>query len=200
MEARGEVAVASREGRERQWDLAERIHPGDPTVPGEVAHRTLAERRLRALGIARPRALEAYDEPYAVRDVGEGAKVEGVRGAWRVDPTLLDDEFEGRAAILSPLDRLIFDRKRMEELFDFEYQLEMYKPAAKRQWGYWAMPILHGDRLIGKVDATADRDGGVLVVDAVHEDGDWTKRQRADVEGELEALAALLGLEVARSS
>ena len=200
MEARGEVAVASREGRERQWDLAERIHPGDPTVPGEVAHRTLAERRLRALGIARPRALEAYDEPYAVRDVGEGAKVEGVRGAWRVDPALLDDEFEGRAAILSPLDRLIFDRKRMEELFDFDYQLEMYKPAAKRQWGYWAMPILHGDRLIGKVDATADRDGGVLVVDAVHEDGDWTKRQRADVEGELEALAAWLGLEVARSS
>lgn len=59
MEARGEVAVASREGRERRWDLAERIHPGEPAVPGEQAHRTLAERRLRALGIARPRALEA---------------------------------------------------------------------------------------------------------------------------------------------
>ena len=197
MEARGEVAVASRNGREREWDLAERIHPGDPTVPGEEAHRTLAERRLRALGIARPRALEAYEEPYVVRDVGEPAKVEGVRGAWRVDPDLLDDDFAGRAAILSPLDRLIFDRKRMEELFEFDYQLEMYKPAAKRQWGYWAMPVLHGDELIGKIDATADRDSGVLAVDTVHEDGDWTKRQRADVEAELDALGAWLGLETA---
>ena len=200
LEARGEVAVASREGRERRWDLAERIHPGDPPVPAEQAHRTLAERRLRALGIARPRALEAWHEPYDVRDVGEPARVEGVRGPWRVDPGLLDDGFEGRTAILSPLDRLVFDRKRMEDLFEFDYQLEMYKPAASRRWGYWAMPVLHGDRLVGKVDATADREAGVLVVDAVHEDGDWTRRQRAAVEDELDALAGWLGLEAVRSA
>ncbi|MEO6510327.1 MAG: crosslink repair DNA glycosylase YcaQ family protein, partial [Nocardioides sp.] len=103
MEARGEVAVATREGRERRWDLAERIHPGDPTVPAEEAHRTLASRRLRALGLARPRALEAWHEPYDVRDVGEAARVEGVRGLWRVDPAYLDDSFDGRTAILSPL-------------------------------------------------------------------------------------------------
>ena len=174
MEARGEVAVASREGRERRWDLAERIHPGDPAVPAEQAHRTLAERRLRALGLARPRALEAWHEPYDVRDVGEPARVEGVRGLWRVDPTYLDVAFEGRTAILSPLDRLVFDRKRMEELFGFDYQLEMYKPVAARQWGYWAMPVLDADELVGKVDATADREAGVLIVDAVHEDGDWS--------------------------
>ena len=198
MEARGEVAVATREGRERRWDLAERIHPGDPAVPAEQAHRTLAERRLQALGIARPRALEAWHEPYDVRDVGEPARVEGVRGSWRVDPSLLDDGFEGRTAILSPLDRLVFDRKRMEELFAFAYQLEMYKPAAKRQWGYWAMPVLDGDELVGKVDATADRDAGVLVVDAVHEDGDWSARRRARVDAEIDALGEWLGLEVAR--
>ena len=58
--------------------------------------------------------------------------------------------------MLSPLDRLVFDRKRMTELFEFDYQLEMYKPVAKRRWGYWAMPILYGDRLVGKLDATAD--------------------------------------------
>ena len=58
----------------------------------------------------------------------------------------------------------------MEEIFEFDYQLEMYKPAAKRRWGYWALPILDGDRLVGKVDATADRKGGVLVVNAVHQD------------------------------
>jgi uncharacterized protein YcaQ len=170
MEARGEVAVASREGRERRWDLAERVHPGDPAVPGEQAHRTLATRRLRALGLARPRALEAWHEPYDVRDVGEPARVDGVRGLGRVDPSLLDDEFEGRTAILSPLDRLVFDRKRMSDLFDFDYQLEMYKPADQRLWGYWAMPVLDGDELVGKVDATADREAGMLVVDAVHED------------------------------
>ncbi len=199
MEQRGEVAVASREGRERRWDLAERIHPGDPTVPAEEAHRTLAGRRLRALGLARPRALEAWHEPYDVRDVGEPARVDGVRGVWRVDPSLLDDEFDGRAAILSPLDRLVFDRKRMEDLFEFDYQLEMYKPAAARQWGYWAMPVLDGDELVGKIDATADREAGVLVVDAVHEDGDWSERRRRRVEDELESLGEWLGLELVRT-
>ncbi len=199
MEARGEVAVATREGRERRWDLAERIHPGDPTVPAEEAHRTLAERRLRALGLARPRALEAWHEPYDVRDVGEPARVDGVRGLWRVDPAYLDDSFDGRTAILSPLDRLVFDRKRMEDIFDFDYQLEMYKPVAVRQWGYWAMPVLDGDELVGKVDATADREGGVLIVDAVHEDGCWSARRRSRVAGELDALGQWLGLEVVRS-
>ncbi|GAA1929096.1 DNA glycosylase AlkZ-like family protein [Nocardioides hwasunensis] len=200
LESRGEVAVASREGRERRWDLAERIHPGDPAVPAEEAHHTLAARRLRALGVARPRALEAWEEPYDVRGTGVAARVDGVRGTWRVDPDRLDDlgSFEGRAAILSPLDRLVFDRLRMEELFGFDYQLEMYKPAAKRQWGYWAMPVLDGDELVGKIDATADRDAGVLVVDAIHEDGEWSKARRRRVDRELRALAAWLGLAVSR--
>jgi hypothetical protein len=201
MESRGEVAVASREGRERRWDLAERIHPGDAPVPIAQAHLELAARRLRALGIARPRALEAWEEKYDVRGVGEAARIEGVRGAWRVDPGALGllDSFEGRTAILSPLDRLVFDRKRMEDVFDFDYQLEMYKPVATRRWGYWAMPVLDGDELVGKVDATADREGGALIVDAVHEDGDWSAGRRSRVDAELGALGQWLGLEVVRS-
>lgn len=134
-----------------------------------------------------------------MRDVGEPARVEGVRGLWRVDPRYLDDAFEGRTAILSPLDRLVFDRLRMEHIFAFDYQLEMYKPAAARQWGYWAMPVLDGDELVGKVDATADRDAGVLVVDAVHEDGDWSGARRRRVDRELRSLAECLGLEVVRT-
>ena len=88
------------------------------------------------------------------------AVVEGVKGTWRVDPVWLDRPFTGRAALLSPLDRLVVDRKRMGELFEFDYQLEMYKPADKRRWGYWALPVLCGDRLVGKLDATADRRPG----------------------------------------
>ena len=198
MVRRGEVAAAGREGREKLWDLAERVYPDDPVVPVEEAHRVVRERRLRALGMARPRAAQVNGENVDVGDAGEPAVVEGVRGQWRVDPSYLDDSFVGRTALLSPLDRLVYDRKRMAELFEFDYQLEMYKPVAKRRWGYWAMPILSGDRLVGKLDATAERDAGVLRVDAVHEDGDWSRRMRADVDREIRDLAGWLGLEEVR--
>lgn len=72
----------------------------------------------------------------------------------------------------------------------------MYKPAAKRRWGYWAMPILSGDRLVGKVDATAVRESGVLLVDAVHEDGEWSTETREEVAVAIACLARWLDLEV----
>ena len=114
-------------------------------------------------------------EPIHVGDAGEPAVVEGVKGEWRVDPAALGEDFEGRTALLSPFDRLVHDRVRAEELFDFEYTLEMYKPAAKRRWGYFALPVLHDDRLVGKVDATADRKASVLRVNAIHEDVKFTR-------------------------
>ena len=194
MVQRGEIASAGYEGRERLWDLAERVYPDDPVVPLEEALRIRATRRLHALGLARAKTAEAPGEPNYVGEVGEPAVVEGVRGKWRVDPAYLDVPLDGRAALLSPLDRLVFDRKRMAELFEFDYQLEMYKPAAKRRWGYWAMPILHDDRLVGKLDATADREAGVLRVDAVHQDEPFDTATRAAVDREIESLASWLGL------
>ena len=189
---RGEVAVAGRRGRDRLWDLASLIYPDDEVVPNAEAHRIRNERRLRALGIARARGPVSPGEPNGVEDVGEPAVIDGVKGEWRVDPSYLDGTFSGRAAVLSPLDRLVFDRKRMAEIFQFDYQLEMYKPAAKRRWGYWAMPILYGDRLVGKIDATTDQKEGVLRVDAIHRDVPFSKTMTEKVTRELTDLATWL--------
>ena len=113
MERRGEVAVSGREGRERLWDLADRVLPDDPAVPWQEAAAERDRRRLASLGIARARATQTLGEPNDVADAGEPAVVEGVRGTWRVDPAQLGRPFRGRTALLSPLDRLVFDRKRM---------------------------------------------------------------------------------------
>jgi uncharacterized protein YcaQ len=197
MEARGEVAVVGRQaGRDRLWDLAERVFPDDNVVPAAEATRIRAQRRLRSLGIARARGPECPVEPQDVGQVGEPAVIEGVRGNWRVDPTQLDQPFSGRAALLSPIDRLVYDRKRMAEIFEFEYQLEMYKPAAKRRWGYYALPILYGDRLVGKLDATSDRSAGVLRVNAIHQDMPFTKAMHTAIHREIESLAKFLDLKL----
>ncbi|MGW7543504.1 DNA glycosylase AlkZ-like family protein [Streptomyces sp. NPDC054770] len=196
MVQRGEVAVAGRAGGDRLWDLADRVYPAMPSVPVEEALRVRAERRLRALGIARARGPECPVEPADVGEAGEPAVVEGVRGTWRVDPAQLGLPFEGRAALLSPFDRLVHDRRRTTELFEYEYQLEMYKPAARRRWGYFALPILYGDRLVGKLDATADRKAGRLRVAAVHQDVPFTKAMSAGIGREIEDLARWLELEL----
>lgn len=197
MVLRGEVAVAGRSGGDRLWDLAARVYPDDPVVPADEALRIRNEGRLRALGIARARGPECRVEPVDVSEVGAPAVVDGVKGTWRVDPSQLDQPFSGRAALLSPFDRLIHDRKRTVELFEFDYQLEMYKPAAKRRWGYFALPILYGDRLVGKLDATADREGGVLRVHAIHQDVPFTKTTTAAVTREIKDLAGWLKLDLA---
>jgi uncharacterized protein YcaQ len=167
--------------------------------PVAEALRVRNERRLASLGIARKRTTKMPIEPVDVGEVGEPAVVEGVKGDWRVDPAALGDGFQGRTALLSPFDRLVYDRRRAEELFDFEYTLEMYKPAAKRRWGYFALPFLHGDRLVGKLDAKADRDASVLRVHAIHEDVPFTRAMTADVEAELDDLASWLGLDAVES-
>ena len=197
LQVRGQVAIAGRVGRERLWDLPERVYPAGVEIPSvEEAERIKNERRLAALGIARVKAREMPMEPIHVGEAGEPAVVEGVKGEWRVDPAYLDGGFKGRTALLSPFDRLIHDRGRTEELFEFEYTLEMYKPAAKRRWGYFALPILHGDRLVGKLDATADRKAGVLHVNAVHEDVNFSPAMSTAVRKEIDDLAAWLELEV----
>jgi hypothetical protein len=193
---RGEVAIAGRVGRERVWDLPDRVYPAGVGVPSAAeAERLKNERRLASLGIARRKTTAMPVEPIDVGDAGEPAVVVGTPGEWRVDPAALERDFEGRTALLSPFDRLIHDRARAQELFDFEYILEMYKPEAKRRWGYFALPVLHGDRLIGKVDARADRKASALRVNAIHEDVKFTRAMTRAVQAELEDLASWLRLE-----
>jgi uncharacterized protein YcaQ len=196
---RGEVAIAGRQGRQRVWDVPERVYPTDtPIVPADEARRIRDKRRLRSLGIAREKGTAVPLDSNVVGQVGEPAAVEGVPGRWRVDPDALGKRFRGRTALLSPFDRLIYDRARAIDLFDFEYLLEMYKPANKRRWGYFALPVLHDDRLVGKLDATADRKASRLDVHAVHQDVAFTPVMTKAVHAEIEALAQWLGLESVR--
>src|SRR5207247_2646536 len=101
------------------------------------------------------------------KQVAVPVRVEGLRGEWYAHAEALAAPFEPRTALLSPFDKLISNRKRTEELFGFHFRLEIYVPKAKRQFGYFVLPILHGDRLIGRIDPIHDRSAGVLRVNAV---------------------------------
>lgn len=195
----GEVAISHRVGRERYFDLPERVYPDVAPLSLDEARRLRNERRLTALGLARAKAPEHPLEPTHVEEVGVEATIRGVRGTWHVDPAALElasteKNFAGRTALLSPFDRLSYDRVRALELFDFEYTLEMYKPSEKRRWGYFALPVLHHDRFVGKVDAKADRKAGVLTVNAIHQDVPFDSETRDAVNAELDSLAEWLGL------
>ncbi len=164
----GEVGIVRREGRQRVWDIGERVYPADLPVPShEEAGHLLEARRLQAAGIAKRKS------PWTpVGDAGEPATVEGSTWAWRVDPAAiasLDDDPGGRVAILNPYDGMLFDRPRLRELFEFDYVLEQFKPASQRKFGYFAHPILLGDRFVGQLDAQLDKKKETLVVSAVHE-------------------------------
>jgi uncharacterized protein YcaQ len=184
---RGEVAVSGRRGKQRVWDLASRVYPQVKALALDEALAIRQARSLQSLGIVRPKA---------VGNAGEPALVEGIDGEWRVDPAALGAAFLGRTVLLSPFDRLIHDRSRAQDLFGFDYVLEMYKPAAKRRWGFFALPILHEDRLIGKLDAVADRRAGTFQVNAVHQDIRFGKDMARAVAAETTSLASWLGLDV----
>jgi uncharacterized protein len=140
---RGRIAVAGRANGQRLWDLAERWFPETKTVPLREARRLLEEKRFRALGV----------------------KLE--KGRLIAHPDIPDGPVGNRITFLSPFDRLVKDRDRAEALWDFFYRLEMYVPKAKREYGYYVLPILRGDQVIGRIEPIFDRRTGVLRVNGV---------------------------------
>ncbi|MEW1836086.1 crosslink repair DNA glycosylase YcaQ family protein [Microbacterium sp. NPDC079995] len=191
----GDVAISGRVGRQRVWDLPERVYGGtDAGMDAAAAEDVLAARRLQALGIARERSSWS-----GVGTAGEAAEVEGSAWRWRVDPeaiAALDDDPGGRAAILNPYDRMLFDRPRLTELFDFTYVLEQFKPKHQRVYGYFAHPILIGDRFVGLLDAALDKKKENLLVTAVHELAPLEDDEREMVHAEIRDLGEWLGVPV----
>jgi uncharacterized protein YcaQ len=167
--ARGEVAVVGRRGKQRVWDLAERWYPETETIRWPTAQKLWEEKRHRALGVRLERGrlvshADAEDGPVP----------------------------EERVTFLSPFDRLIHDRARAEALWGFFYRLEMYVPKAKREYGYYVLPILRGDRLVGRIEPVHDRKASVLRVNGL-----WWEagEEPCDLEQPLDSLARFLGAE-----
>ncbi|WP_367948787.1 crosslink repair DNA glycosylase YcaQ family protein [Microbacterium sp. NC79] len=190
----GDVAVVRREGRTKVWDLAERVYPAQPELSADDAASALADRRLKALGIAKAKS------PWSrVGMAGVAATVQGSAWKFRVDPEALealDTDAGGRVALLNPYDSVLFDRPRLQEIFGFTYVLEQFKPKAERRFGYFAHPILIGDRFAGLLDAEHRTADDTLVVTAVHELDAWEPEEHDMVRQEIRELADWLGAEV----
>jgi uncharacterized protein YcaQ len=215
----GRIMVAGRHGRQRVWDLAERfLPPWTPTrrPPEREVVRLAAQRSLRALGVARARDIDRHFT--AGRYPGLAAVLAGLERSGRVERVRLADDgtewpgpwyvhaddlpllerlqagdWRPRTTLLSPFDNLIIDRERTERLFGFHFRMEIYVPRAARRYGYYVLPVLHGDRLVGRVDPAMDRARGRLVVNAIHPEPDAPAGAGPAVATALRELAGFLG-------
>jgi uncharacterized protein YcaQ len=192
--SQGHIMVSGRPGRTRQWDLAER-HLPDWTPQHKLTEaelvREAAQKSLRALGVARLREIKEHFTRYRYPDletrlaelveagrIVEAEIVDGDQawpGPWYIhidDLPVLDQlaagDWQPRTTLLSPFDNLICDRQRTEDLFNFYFRIEIYVPKAKRQYGYYVLPILHGDQLIGRLDPKFDKKTKRLTINALY--------------------------------
>jgi uncharacterized protein YcaQ len=218
----GRVMVARRRGLEKWWDRAERVLPAEALAgrslrDAEVTRRA-TELSLRGLGVATaahikghftmdrypglPVVLERLERSGAIERVevvNDDARLPGTWYVHRDDVAMLErierGRWEPRTTLLSPFDNLIHDRKRSALVFGFDYRMEIYVPKAQRRYGYYAMPLLVGDRFVARVDPALDRERGRLLLHAVTpEDGVKADRSTAAaLAGAVHELAGWLG-------
>jgi uncharacterized protein len=206
LHAQGKVVIAGRQGQQRLWDLAERWLPSDSRLPRREAERQVADRSGRALGVATAKEIQREyfaGGPYPTMPkaiealVKDGrllpAEIKGLKSERFVHVDALpalDEKPARRTTFLSPFDPLIRNRERTEALWDFRYRIEIYVPAAKREYGYFVLPILHGDTLVGRIDPVFERKTGVLRVNNV-----WWESgaRRVSLDRPLRSLARFVG-------
>jgi uncharacterized protein YcaQ len=214
MWVRGQVGISRREGTQRVWDLLARCvapdAPDERLTDEEVTYRAVPY-ALKALGAGRiphirahftrnrypalPKVLERLARERTVERIA----VDGLGDDWWILAedleTLETAEFKPRTVLLSPFDNLLCDRARTEALFGFTHRLEIYVPKPKRRWGYFVLPVLDGDKLVGRIDLAMDRKREVLSAIAVHKEptAPRGKRLPGAIRRELERLAAWRG-------
>jgi uncharacterized protein len=205
----GEIGISRREGTQRVWDLFERILPAADAVPlpDEVVAIETMERQLLARGFADPGFGTAIDYALPAREIGldslladgvaQPVTIKGLAGEHLVHRDLLAafdaGAWKPRTTLLGPFDPLISDRERAAALFDFRYRFEAYIPAARREYGFYVLPILHGDQLIGRIDPVLDRKRRVLTVNAVYAEPHAPAKAWPAVSRAIEELAAWIG-------
>ncbi len=213
----GKIMVAGRDGIQKKWDLAERVLPDwtpRTRLTDSARERVAAQRALRSLGVATPRqinfhflrgrypnlprTLAALEREGTIQklEIRDGTHV--WPGKWYIhseDVALATrpTRHAPRTTLLSPFDNLICDRARTELLFDFHYRIEIYVPAAKRQYGYYVLPLLHNDSLIGRVDPTMDRETDTLTINAVYPEKSAPKDAGPALAQAIAYLATFLG-------
>jgi uncharacterized protein YcaQ len=206
----GLVSTAARRNFERVYDLPERVIPSEilnrPTPLEAEAQRELIRVAVRALGVGTEADLRDYfrlnpqDSQRGVRELAEASElvevqIEGWRQPAYAAPPLQIPRRKAVAALVSPFDPLVWERRRTERLFDFHYRIEIYTPAPKRQFGYYVLPFLLGPQFVARVDLKAEREAGILLVHAAHAESGVDHEQVGQaLMGELRLMARWLGL------